>query len=101
MKHFICTYTFHSEKAKKAYFEYNNYITSKHWFNSVKREKVKCVQHWLEDQDFLFCHWIADSENLIHDKLDAVKADKLFLTMAQEVSIYAIAQEPDDQMLWR
>ena len=47
---------------------------------------------------FLFCHWIADSENLIHDKLEAGKADKLFLTMAQEMSFYATAEEPDKQL---
>ena len=69
MKHFICTHTFHSEETKKAYFEDNKDITSREWFASVEGEKVKCIQHWLGDQDFWFCHWIAESENQIHEKL--------------------------------
>ena len=48
------THTFHSEETKKAYFEDNKDITSKEWFASVEGEKVKCIQHWLGDQDFLF-----------------------------------------------
>ncbi len=54
MKHFICTHTFHSEETKTAYFEDNKDITSKEWFASVEGEKVKCIQHWLGDQDFGF-----------------------------------------------
>ena len=95
MKHFICTHTFHSEETKKAYFEDNKDITSKEWFASVEGEKVKCIQHWLGDQDFWFCHWIAESENQIHEKLEAIGADKLFLTMAQEMNVYATSSSPN------
>ena len=98
MKHFICTHTFHTEETKKAYFEDNKNITSKEWFASVEGEKVKCIQHWLGDQDFWFCHWIAESENQIHEKLEAIGADKLFLTMAQEMSVYATSDEPDKKL---
>ena len=98
MKHFICTHTFHSEETKKAYFEDNKDITSKKWFASVEGKKVKCIQHWLGDQDFWFCHWIAESENQIHEKLESIGADKLFLTMAQEMKVYATADEPDKKL---
>jgi|TARA_A100001015_G_scaffold53699_1_gene58877 hypothetical protein len=98
MKHFICTHTFHSEETKKAYFEDNKDITSKEWFASVEGEKVKCIQHWLGDQDFWFCHWIAESENQIHEKLEAIGADKLFLTMAQEMGVYATSDEPNKKL---
>jgi hypothetical protein len=98
MKHFICTHTFHSEETKKAYFEDNKDITSREWFASVEGEKVKCIQHWLGDQDFWFCHWIAESENQIHEKLEAIGADKLFLTMAQEMKVYATAEEADKKL---
>ena len=53
MKHFSCTHSFHSEETKKSYFEDNKDITSREWFASVEVEKVKCIQHWLEDQEFL------------------------------------------------
>ena len=93
MKHFICTRTFHSEETKKTYFEDNKDITSREWFTSVEGEKVKCIQHWLGDQDFWLCHWIAESEKQIHEKLETIGADKLFLTLAQEMKIYADAEE--------
>ena len=93
MKHFICTPTFHSEETKKTYFEDNKDITSREWFTSVEGEKVKCIQHWLGDQDFRLCHWIAESENQIHEKLEAIGADKLFLTLAQKMKVYADAEE--------
>lgn len=76
----------------------NKDITSKEWLALVDGKKVKCIQHWLGDQDFWFCHWIAESENQIHEKLEAIGADKLFLTMAQEMSVYATSDEPDKKL---
>ena len=49
MKHFICTHSLHSEKPKKSYFKDNKDITSRECLASVEGEKVKCIQHWLED----------------------------------------------------
>ncbi len=98
MKHFICTHTFHSNETKKAYFENNKDITSREWFASVEGYKVKCIQHWLGDQYFWFCHWIAESENQIHEKLEARGADKLFLTMPQEMKVYATEEKPGKRL---
>jgi len=95
MKHFICTHKLHSEETKKAYFEDNEDITSKQWFASVEGERVKCLQHWLGNQDFWFCLWLAESENQVYQKFKAKRAGKLFLTMAQEMSVYATSDEPD------
>ena len=93
MKHFICTHTFHSEETKKAYFEDNKDITSGEWFASVEGEKVKCIQHWLGNQDFWFCHWIAESEDQIHEKLEAIGADKLVLITPLEIEVYATSED--------
>ena len=53
MKHFICTHLISFRGNKQAYFEDNKDITSREWFASVEGEKVKCIQHWLGDQEFL------------------------------------------------
>ena len=53
MEHSICTHLFHSEKTKKSYFEDNKDITSREWLASVEGDKVKCIQHWFEDQEIL------------------------------------------------
>ena len=98
MKHFICTHTFVSEETRKAYFEDNKDVTTKQWFGSVEGEKVKCLQHWLGEQDFWFCHWIAESEALIHERLEAIGADRFFITMAQEMRVYATSDDPDKKI---
>ena len=49
-------------------------------------------------QDFWFCHWIAESENQIHEKLEVIGADKLFLTVPQEMKVYATVEEPDKKL---
>ena len=61
----------------------------------IDSEKVKCIQHWLGDKDFWFCHWIALSESQSQEKLEAIGADKLFLTIPQESEVYAIAEQTD------
>ena len=95
MKNFIVNALFIQRKQKNTYCEDNKDITSREWFASVEGEKVKCIQQWLGDQDFWFYHWISESENQIHEKLEAIGADKLFLTMPKEMKVYAIAEEPD------
>ena len=47
---------------------------------------------------FWLCHWIAESESQIHEKLEAIGADKLFLTMPQEMKFYATVEEPDKKL---
>ena len=61
------------------------------WFPSLEGDKVKCIQHWLSYQDFWFCSWIAESDNQIHEKLEAIGARNLFLKMPQEMKVYATA----------
>ena len=99
MKHFMCTHTFHSDETKKLFFKAHFGKKSRDWFNAINdNDEVKCISTWIGDQDFWFCHWIAESENQIHEKLEAIGADKLFLTMAQEMSVYATSDEPDKKL---
>ena len=95
MKYFICTQLFHSEETKKSYFGDNKDITSREWLASVEGDKVKCIQHRFEDQEILVLSldrwkWKSNSQ-----KIEAIGADKLFLTMPQEMKVYATAEEPD------
>ena len=59
---------------------------------------VKCTQSWLCDDDFWFCHWEADHEDLIHQKLTEVGADGLFFTMLQEMKFYSNSSMGDQKM---
>ena len=96
MKHFICTHTFHSEETKKIFFEFHAGKKSGDWFSATNDdENVKCISTWIGNQDFWFCHWMADNEELIHKKLEFLKGDKLFYTLAQEMKSFITSSEPD------
>ena len=100
MKHFICTHTFHSEETKKVFFKAHHEKKSRDWFNAINdKANVKCVSTWIGDQDFWFCHWKAESEDLIHKKLEELKGDKLFYTLAQEMKTFITYTEPDQDFI--
>ena len=47
----------------------------------------------------LVCHWTAESEDLIHKKLEELKGDKLFYTLAQEMKTFITYTEPDQDFI--
>ena len=100
MKHFMCTHTFHSEETKKIFFKAHFGKKSRDWFGATNDEdNVKCVSTWIGEHDFWFCHWTAESEDLIHKKLEELKGDKLFYTLAQEMKTFITYTEPDKDFI--
>lgn len=87
-KHFIATHTFISDETKKEFLEEAKGMSSKDFFSPSKNENVKCVQHWMGAGDFFFCHWIAESEDLILDFLFEIGFDQFFHTMCAEMDYY-------------
>ena len=59
---------------------------------------LNVFQHGSE-KNFWFCHWIAESEDLIHKKLEDLKGDKLFYTLAQEMKSFITFTEPDKDFI--
>ena len=84
LKHFIATHTFHSDKVKKEYLKFVKHRKKNaDWFENVpKRENAQLHQLFIGKADFFFCHWYAESEQVIIDKLASIGADDLFITMA-------------------
>ena len=100
MKHFMCTHTFHSEETKKLFFKAHVGKKSRDWFNAINdNDEVKCVSTWIGEQDFWFCHWMAESEDLIHKKLESLKGDKLFYTFAQEMKNFITLSKLDEDFI--
>jgi len=88
-KHFICTHTFTSENSRRKFLtppEYRNPPSSrldeKGWAKASKGAYATCLQTWVGNDDFFFCHWYAIDEQAIIDRLTAAGADKFFITMA-------------------
>ena len=98
-KHFMCTHTFHSEETRKKYFEGSKGVSVKEWFENTQNEKVKCLQTWLGDEDFWFCHWEAESEDDIHEVLAKIGADKFIITLANEMQRYVTKYDIKDETM--
>ena len=48
-------------------------------------ERAKVVQVFIGREDFFFCHWYAESEQVILEKLTSLGADEVIVTMASKI----------------
>ena len=90
MKRFMAIHTFHSDetKAAMAAMTSDDPTTQKEWAESWKFEKCQCVATWIGDDDFFFCHWLAETDEDIHNALRQNGMDQLVLTACYETSIH-------------
>ena len=88
------------KKLKKIFSKPHFGKKSRDWFSATNNEdSVKCVSTWIGEHDSWFCHWTAESEALIHKKLEDLKSDKLFYTLAQEMKSFITHTEPDKDFI--
>ena len=116
-RHFLVVHTFVSDEARKAYLtppEKRNppeeRQTEHQWAIDAAGEFAQCMQTWVGNDDFLYCHWIAASEQDVYRQLDEFSlGDQLLNTMVHEVheflSAYRNSDEtlrtyPEDGMYW-
>ena len=85
-KHFMCTHTWQSEQTKIAAMSVS--ITDKDFFDTYKTDKAECLQHWMGNSEFFFCHWFAESEDAIHEALELAGDADLILTVPYETPRY-------------
>ena len=100
MKHFMCRHIFHSEETKEIFFKAHFGKNSWDWFSATNdEENVKCASTRIGEHDISFCHWTANSEDLIHKKLEDLKGDTLFYTLAQEMKSFIAHTAPDEDFI--
>ena len=101
LKHFIATHTFHSDKVKKEYLKFvKQRKKNADWFENVpKREDAQLHQLFIGKADFFFCHWYAESEQAIIDKLSTLGADDFCITMATKTKKPVVDQKELENML--
>ena len=95
-KHFMCTHTFHDGDAKEKYLAMCKGISSTDWFASGEGEKAECIQNWLGEEDFWFCHWVAESDDDILELLEKNGAGQFFNTLPVEMQYYISKEKPTD-----
>ena len=64
--------------------------TQKEWAAYCKFEKCRCVATWIGDDDFFFCHWLAETDEDIHNALRENGLDELVFTARYEANIILI-----------
>ena len=91
LNHYLATHTFHSDKIKKEYYRSIKSRKNNDWFAEINNpdhplhEKAKVVQVFIGREDFFFCHWYAESEQVILEKLTSLGADEVIVTMASKI----------------
>ena len=77
IKHFVCTHTFTSDKSSKSFLTPPENrippierLNEKDWALASKGKFATCMQTWVGNDDFFFCHWIAESEDQIYQQLE-------------------------------
>ena len=77
-RHFLVVHTFVSEEARRAYLTPPEYRdppeerpTEHQWAFDAIGDFAQCMQTWVGNDDFLYCHWIAESEEDVYRQPEA------------------------------
>ena len=57
-------------------------------FEMVKGERAEMLGQWFGEDNFFFCHWFAEVDDMIIQHLDKVGFNALMNTMPNEMPIY-------------
>lgn len=116
-KHFMCIHTFVSEAARREYLTPPEFRTppeerasERQWAEAASGEFATCLQTWLGNSEFFFCHWVAESEDMVIKQLEAFELEgRLINTMVHETQQFMSAyrnsdvikrQYPSDGYMW-
>ena len=91
VKRFMAIHTFHSEKTREDLWSgiAEDTSTQKDWAKHWTFDKCKCIATWSgQDDDFFFCHWLADTEDEIHNAIKENGLDQFVFTACYEAHNY-------------
>ena len=107
LKHFLVVHTFVSDEARRQILtppEKRNppqkKDTERDWVQFAKSgQHAKIVQHWITNEEFFYCHWVARSETDIYRQLEDFNLEgKLINSMVQEVHQFVTAFRNSDKV---
>ena len=102
-----CSPYFVSDEARRYYLTPPEYRdppeerpTEHQWALDAIGEFAQCMQTWVGNDDFLYCHWIAESEEDIYRQLDAFDLEgKVVSSMVNEIFQFMSAYRDSNQIL--
>ena len=105
-RHFLVVHTFVSDEARKAYLTPpekrdppQERQTEHQWAIDAAEEFAQCMQTWVGNDNFLYCHWIAESEVDVYRQLNAFELEgKVVSSMVSEMFQFMSAYRDSKQI---
>ena len=90
IRRYMAIHPFHSEKTKEAMWAMasEDKSSQKDWAKAQSFDKCRCLATWSRDDDFFFCHWVAETEEDIHNALSENQLDEFVFTACYEAQKY-------------
>ena len=81
-RHFMVVHTFVSDEAREKYCTppekrepKEERLSEYQWAVQAAGEYAQCMQTWLGNDEFFYCHWVAESEEDVYRQLDAFELE--------------------------
>ena len=106
-RHFFVVHTFVSEEARREYLTPPEKReppeprpTELQWAVQAVGEYAQCMQTWVGNDDFLYCHWVAESEEDVYKQLHAFELEeKVVNSRASEMQQFMSAYRASDEIM--
>ena len=106
-RHFFVVHTFVSEEARREYLTPPERReppeprpTELQWAVQAVGEYAQCMQTWVGNDDFFYCHWVAESEEDVYKQLHAFELEeKVVNSRATEMQQFMSAYRASDEIM--
>ena len=106
-RHFFVVHTFVSEEARREYLTPPEKreppeprTTELQWAVQAVGEYAQCMQTWVGNDDFFYCHWVAESEEDVYKQLHAFELEeKIVNSRATEMQQFMSAYRASDEIM--
>ena len=106
-RHFMVVHTFVSDEARAMYCTPPEKCEPKaerlseyQWAVQATGEYAQCMQTWLGNDDFFYCHWVAESEEDVYRQLDAFELEgKVVNSLISEMHQFVTAYRASDEIM--
>ncbi len=106
-RHFFVVHTFVSEEARREYLTPPEKRDPPEpgqpelqWAVQAVGEYAQCMQTWVGNDDFFYCHWVAESEEDVYKQLHAFELEEKFVnSRATEMQQFMSAYRASDEIM--
>ena len=106
-RHYFVVHTFVSEEARREYLTPPEKReppeprpTELQWAVQAVGEYAQCMQTWVGNDDFFYCHWVAESEEDVYKQLHAFELEeKVVNSRATEMQQFMSAYRASDEIM--